>query len=92
LAFKQKSDIVRTLERMAVRKDVLNQSHLAEAISLVVWNPETGKVNPDLPDSKSILRIEKFSEVTPFQKVSPLNPQSPFCGLKNFQTCFIRIT
>ena len=63
MAFKQKSDIVRTLERMAVRKDVLNQSHLAEAISLVVWNPETGKVNPDLPDSKSILRIEKFSDL-----------------------------
>lgn len=62
LGVKQKADIVRTLERLATRKDVLNQSHLAEAVALVIWDPATGKINQDIPEPASILRVEKFSE------------------------------
>ncbi len=62
LAQKQQADITRTLERLGVRKDVLNQAHLAEVISLVIWNPETGEVDPDIPSRDSIIRIEKFSD------------------------------
>jgi hypothetical protein len=63
LGVKQKADIVRTLERLATRRDVLNQSHLAEAIALIIWDPATGKISPALPEKNSILRLEKFSEL-----------------------------
>lgn len=59
----QEYDIVRTLERLGTRKDVLGQNHLAEAISLIIWDPYTGKVDGSVPQSDSNLRIEKFSEI-----------------------------
>jgi hypothetical protein len=62
LAQKQQADMTRTLERLGVRKDVLDQAHLAEVISLVVWNPETAGIDPDIPSQDSALRIEKFSD------------------------------
>jgi hypothetical protein len=36
---------------------------LAEAISFLVWEPETGTINVDIPGRDSILRIEKFSDI-----------------------------
>lgn len=59
---RQETDIIRTLERLATRTDVLDQTHLAEVISLIVWDPTTGKVLEDCPPQTSILRIEKFSD------------------------------
>ena len=56
----QKHDITRTLERLAVRKGVQNQSHLAEAITFLIWDPATGTIDPAIPNSGSILRIESF--------------------------------
>jgi hypothetical protein len=61
LAETQAADIVRTLERLGTRNNVLNQVHLAESISLVVWHPETGTIDSEIPNQDSILRIEKFS-------------------------------
>jgi hypothetical protein len=58
----QEADITRTLERLAMRKDVLDQDHLSETIAMVVWDPATGRISPDIPAPESILRIEKFSE------------------------------
>lgn len=63
LGNKQQNDIVRTLERLSERKNVLNQNHLAEAISLIVWDPISGQIVQDIPPRGSILRIEKFSEI-----------------------------
>lgn len=63
LGAKQEFDIIRTLERLGTRKDVLDQSHLAEAISFIVWEPETGTINRDIPNQSSILRVEKFSDL-----------------------------
>jgi len=63
LASKQLSDLTRTLERLSTRKDVLDQTHLAEAIALVVWNPDTGKVSETTPPISSPLRIEQFSNL-----------------------------
>lgn len=63
LAPTQAFDIIRTLERLGKRKDVLNQFHLAEVISLVVWNPEAGVIDGEIPSQGSILRLEKFSEI-----------------------------
>ncbi|MCF8243936.1 MAG: hypothetical protein K9J37_01310 [Saprospiraceae bacterium] len=70
LGSKQQADLVRTLERMASRKDVLNQSHLAEAISLVVWNPVDGTISKSIPEENSVLRIEQFSKILYPQYVS----------------------
>lgn len=58
----QRRSIVRTLERLGSRKDELDQNHLAEAISLVLWNPHTGQIDADIPDPDSNLRIETMHE------------------------------
>ena len=62
LGSKQEADIIRTLERLGARDDVLDQTHLAEALSLIIWNPETGEIDPSIPAQDSNLRIEKFSD------------------------------
>ena len=62
LGAKQEFDMIRTLERLGTRRDVLDQAHLAEAISFIVWEPETGEINLNVPNPNSILRIEKFSD------------------------------
>lgn len=63
LEAKQEHDIIRTLERLGTRRSVIDQHHLAEAISLVVWDPETGEVCNDVPHPDSILRIERLHEI-----------------------------
>jgi hypothetical protein len=56
----QLSDLVRTLERLATREVVIDQAHLAEAISFVVWDPQTGKIDTDIPGNASPLHINNF--------------------------------
>src|SRR5438270_9354874 len=53
---------IETLERLARRSTVDGPPYMAEAISLVLWNPNDGTIFPDIPASSSPLRIEKFSE------------------------------
>ena len=62
LAAKQQADIVRTLERLGSRESILDQVQLAEAISLVVWDPSSGDIDSSIPPPDSPLRIEKFSD------------------------------
>lgn len=62
LGEKQEFDITRTLERLGSRKDVLDQAHLAEAISFIVWDPETGEIDSNIPSPNSPLRVETFSD------------------------------
>lgn len=54
---KQKSDIVRTLERLATRKSVIDHSHLAETIGLITWNPATGTYT----EPSALLNLANFS-------------------------------
>jgi hypothetical protein len=61
LAEPQRSVLTRTLDLLGRRVNVTNLFHLAEAISLVVWSPETGSIRADVPPHDSRLRIEKFS-------------------------------
>jgi len=58
----QKEALTETLERLTQRKSPLNSNHKAEAISLLVWDPNTGNIENNCPDQNSPLRIEKFSE------------------------------
>lgn len=55
------SAILGTLERLGGRRLVDEPEHRAEAMSLVVWDPNTGSIDPALPDPTSPLRIERFS-------------------------------
>lgn len=57
----QRSAIVETLERLARRQKVEDSDYMAEAISLIVWNPDDGSVSSSIPAPESPLRIEKFS-------------------------------
>lgn len=53
---------IETLERLARRNSVEGDPFMAESISLVLWRPEDGTIESDIPASSSPLRIEKFSE------------------------------
>jgi len=59
---KQRADIITTLERLGTREHVLDQHHLAEAIALVVWDPETGLVDDLIPGVDSSIGLKSFSE------------------------------
>jgi hypothetical protein len=61
LGEKQEHDIIRTLERLGTRENVIDQPHLAEAISLVVWDPATGEICEEVPPADSDLRVERLS-------------------------------
>lgn len=57
----QRSAIIETLERLSRRISVDDSDYMAEAISLVVWDPQTGIIDPEVPSIDSPLRLEKFS-------------------------------
>jgi hypothetical protein len=57
----QRAAIVETLERLARRMDVEQPDYMAEAISLILWNPDDGSINAGVPPPISPLRIERFS-------------------------------
>lgn len=59
---KQRADIITTLERLGTREHVLDQHHLAEAIALVVWDPETGLIDDMIPGVDSSIGLKSFSE------------------------------
>jgi hypothetical protein len=58
----QEQAIIRTLERLGSRDDELDQPHLAEAVSMVIWNPDDGTIDQTSPPPDSILRLEKMTE------------------------------
>lgn len=58
----QAADIIRTLERMNGRENVLGENHKAESIALVVWDPDTGDIDSTCPAADSNLRVEKFAK------------------------------
>lgn len=58
----QEFDLVRTLERLGSRRDVLDQSHLAEAMTLIIWDPTNGTVDDTVPSANSNLRLDRLSD------------------------------
>ena len=52
----------RMLDRLVGRDSPIDVPHKAEAMTLVMWNPADGTIDPDWPAPGSPLRIEKFSE------------------------------
>ncbi len=61
LSSPQKEALTQTLERLSLRDSPLDSAHKAEAISLILWDPETGEIDKDWPLGTSCLRIELFS-------------------------------
>jgi len=59
---RQYAPLKETLERMAGRTGTEEQPHLAEAISLVIWDPATGQISSTMPPEDSPLRLQKFGE------------------------------
>lgn len=57
----QRSAMIETLERLARRSSVEDPDYMAEATALVVWNPDDGSIETDVPTPASPLRIERFS-------------------------------
>jgi hypothetical protein len=58
----QEHALIRTLDRLGSRDDELDQHHLAEAISLVIWNPADGTIDQNSPPHGSRLRLETMNE------------------------------
>ncbi|MEJ1937035.1 hypothetical protein WDZ92_43135, partial [Nostoc sp. NIES-2111] len=58
----QEQALIRTLSRLGSRNDELDQHHLAEAISLVIWNPSDGTIDANSPPKDSNLRLEGMSD------------------------------
>jgi hypothetical protein len=58
----QEQAIIRTLERLGSRDDELDQPHLAEAVAMVIWNPDDGTIDLNSPPPESGLRLETMSE------------------------------
>lgn len=58
----QRSAIAQTLDRLARRRSVEDPVYQAEVASLVLWDPETGEIDPGFPLPASRLRIERFSQ------------------------------
>ena len=58
----QRRAIISTLERLGSRKDELDQHHLAEAISLVLWEPGNGQIDANLPAEGSPIQLRAMSQ------------------------------
>lgn len=58
----QERALIRTLERLGSRGDELDQHHLAEAIALCIWDPDTGEIDPGAPPADSNLRLETLAD------------------------------
>jgi len=58
----QRRSMIGTLERLTGREGIDDPPHLAEANSLVLWNPANGRIDNQNPAPNSPLRIEKFSQ------------------------------
>jgi hypothetical protein len=58
----QKEALTETLERLTLRSTPLNNNHKAEAITLVLWDPDSGRIDSEWPKTDSPLRLERFSD------------------------------
>ena len=52
----------RMLDRLVGRNSPIDLAHKAEAMTLVLWSPEQGTIDPTWPPVDSPLRVERFSE------------------------------
>lgn len=60
----QRANIITTLGKIARRTQVSDPAYQAEAVALALWDPDTGLVDPAVPDPtlSPRLRFENFSK------------------------------
>jgi hypothetical protein len=56
----QRSALIGRLESLGQRLNIDDPFHLSEANALVVWDPESGTINREIPAPDSVIRIESF--------------------------------
>ena len=54
-------NLINVLRRLSGRRATADEVHKAEAIALLVWDPTTGEIDPNLPTGNTGLRLENFS-------------------------------
>ena len=72
-----------TLERLGSRKSELDQHHLAEAIALMLWEPETGAIRSGAPAPESSAYLSTFHErlyAAYVERYQHLPPHLPVSG------------
>jgi hypothetical protein len=52
------SALTQTLERLGQRELFSDPAHLAEAATMIVWDPTTGSILPNRPGAGSVLRLD----------------------------------
>ena len=62
VSLSRRKALIETLERLARRTTVDGPLYMAEAISFVLWKPNDGTIDTEIPIPSSPLRLEKFSE------------------------------
>jgi len=77
----QSAALIGTLERLTNRRSVDEPNQLAEAISLVVWNPVNGEIVQDIPAQTSPLRLSKFAQQVEDRYVSRYKGLPPHAGI-----------
>jgi hypothetical protein len=65
------------LKRLYGRRSPIDEAHKAEALSLVLWNPADGTIDPSWPEEGSPLRIEAFSAQVQTQYSERYNGMAP---------------
>ena len=58
----QRAALIETLDRLGRRRSIVDPPYLAEVATLVLWDPDTGEIDPQVP-AASHIRIEQFSEL-----------------------------
>ena len=67
----------RMLDRLVGRNSPIDVPHKAEAVSLVLWDPDSATIDTTWPDSGSLLRMERFSERVQIQYVERYEGMPP---------------
>jgi hypothetical protein len=73
----QRLALTRTLERLTNRTSPLDSAHKAEAMSLVLWNPDNGEIDSTWPQPGSPLRIEEFSKQIEYPYIERYKGMTP---------------
>lgn len=79
----QRSALIETLERLGRRVSVDEPLYLAEAISLVFWNPADGTMDGNFPDQASPLRLERLAAQVEAAYVSRYKGLPPHTQLRD---------
>lgn len=65
------------LSRLVGRRSAIDEPHKAEALSLILWDPQSGEIDQTWPEAGSQLRVEAFSTQVQAQYYERYNGMPP---------------